>query len=79
MTRANEKLRWTIYRRRIERIHVPIADIARGARMKYPRVVGFFNGYWDLRADELSKVNRIIARKERKVNRNVQASTREAA
>ena len=54
------KQKWQEYSGRLKRAGLRKSDLARGTGIYYPRLVGFFNGYWDLNPDELAKVDEIL-------------------
>ncbi|MCL2182089.1 MAG: helix-turn-helix transcriptional regulator [Chitinispirillia bacterium] len=55
------KLNWQIYSARLKKAGVTKAEITRKTGIDYSRLVGFFNGYWDLRAEELAKVDAVLS------------------
>lgn len=54
------KTKWQGYSKRLKGTGLKKADVARGTGVYYPRLVGFFNGYWDLNAEELAKVDEYL-------------------
>lgn len=57
------KRKWQIYREKLKASGKSMADLARSTEIYYPRITGFFNGYWDLRPDEISKVDACLKEK----------------
>jgi len=52
--------KWRIYSDRLKKSGLSKAEIARRTGIKYPRVAGFFNGYWDLQKRELVEIERVL-------------------
>lgn len=54
------KLNWRNYASRLKKTGQSRANVVRATNIPYPRVVGFFNGYWDLNEEELSKIETFL-------------------
>ena len=55
------KLKWQDYHERLEKSGLKQAEIARQTGISYPRLVGFFNGSWDLKPEDLAKVDAVLS------------------
>jgi hypothetical protein len=70
---SKNKQLWVQYKEKLQTIGLTQAALIRRIRtqhpdFKYPRAVGFFNGYWDLRPDEMKKIDKVIEQHQAEVS-----------